>query len=118
MHATDSTPYAKLPDFGIVVWLIFGDLFGCELNNFERAGSITAAEDGDLTFEVTAPDSQEFLDAANEALGSRFLLARFSGRLTPESPQVLPPAADRSVIGTDRTQRPRGKRNGYAERPR
>lgn len=64
-----------LHDYGCYVWLVDGTLFCVESNDFARSG--TADE---VACEVTAPESQGFLDAVNEALGTDFRLDQFAGR--------------------------------------
>ncbi len=65
----------SLPDYGCYVWISDGALFNVEGNDYEEYG---AADE--VIGEVTAPESQDFLDAVNEALGSDFRLDQFAGR--------------------------------------
>lgn len=66
-----------LPMYGGAVWLSEWDgkecLQGCALN-----------DDGSLDlpngYDLTAPESQEFLDAVNKVLGTKFDLSQFAGR--------------------------------------
>lgn len=66
----------KLEGFGCYVWLDDGTLYDCEINDFEAHGI-------DYDYygaEVTAPESQGFLDVCNEVLGSSFSFNQFAGR--------------------------------------
>ena len=71
----------KLPQYGCVVWVQDGTLFDCEANTFAAAGgTVQAAIDAGEYGEVTAPQSQAFLDRVNFHLGTEFLFENFAGR--------------------------------------
>ncbi len=71
----------RLPQFGCVVWVQDGALYDCELNSFDEAGgTVQAAIDAGQYGEVTAPQSQRFLDRINFHLGTDFLYDSFAGR--------------------------------------
>ena len=70
----DKSEPVKLEAFGCYVWLVEGGLIACEINDYEPAGDDTYAVD------VSAPESQEFLDAVNAALGTTFQMDQFEGR--------------------------------------
>ena len=70
---TTSEP-VKLEAFGCYVWLSDGNLIACDSRDYEKGGADFCAVD------VSAPDSQKFLDAVNAALGTAFRMDQFSGR--------------------------------------
>lgn len=73
--------FLKLPGFGCVVWVQDGALYNCEWNTFNEAGgTVQAAIDADEYGEVTAPQSQAFLDRVNFFLGTDFRFENFAGR--------------------------------------
>ena len=74
-RCSECVPPVKLEAFGCYVWLWDGVLFELHISDFEEYG-----KNYDLAVEVTAPASQLFLDAVNEAFGSTFRLDQFSGR--------------------------------------
>lgn len=72
--------YVKLPQFGCVVWVDEGELYGCEETDFEAAGTIIEAVANGASYIITAPGTQHFLDRVNFYLGRDFKLAEFAGR--------------------------------------
>lgn len=62
-----------LDAFGCYVWLEDGALLACEKGEFETSGDEYAVE-------VSAPESQAFLDAVNVNLGTSFVMSEFAGR--------------------------------------
>lgn len=69
--------YVHLPAFGCVVWLDDGTLYTMEANTFREGGYDINYRDG---VEVTAPESQAFLDAVNDRYATSFELDQFAGR--------------------------------------
>lgn len=67
--------WVRLPDFGCAVRLVEG---GLQETPLLEDGSIE--DDFESTTDVTAPASQEYLDAVNAALGTTFTLDQFAGR--------------------------------------
>ena len=65
----------KVKEFGCYVWLDGESLMECEINTFEEA--LTRVMD---CGEITAPDSQKFLDIANSHFGTTFQMNEFAGR--------------------------------------
>jgi len=65
----------RLDEYGCVVWLLDGTLFCTEIGDFERFGT-----GEDTACEVTAPENQGFLDAANKVLGTDFRYEDYPGR--------------------------------------
>jgi len=71
----------RLPQYGCVVWVEDGTLYDCEANTFEEAGgTVQSAIDAGQGGEVTAPESQAFLDRVNFHLGTDFQYDNFAGR--------------------------------------
>ena len=71
----------KLPQYGCVVWVQDGTLYDCEANTFaEVGGTVQAAIATEQYGEVTAPQSQAFLDRVNFHLGTSFNYDDFAGR--------------------------------------
>jgi hypothetical protein len=71
----------KLPQYGCVVWVDDGTLYDCEANTFaEAGGTVQGAIFADEYGEVTAPQSQAFLDRVNFHLGTDFKMDEFAGR--------------------------------------
>ena len=64
-----------LEDFGCVVWLNENTIFSAEIGEFELHGT-----DPYYAVEVTAPDSQYFLDSVNAHFDTEFYLDHFAGR--------------------------------------
>jgi len=65
----------RLNPWGCFVWLVDDTLFYAEINDFIKYG-----QDDEVAGEVTAPESQDFLNAVNYALGSDFRFDQFAGR--------------------------------------
>ncbi len=65
-------------NFGCFVSVVDGTLFYCAM---QTDGSPDTEDDGEFNWgEVTAPDSQEFLDAVNAHFHTKFRMSQFSGR--------------------------------------
>ena len=64
-----------LEDYGCVVWVDDETLFSTEIGDFQLHGT-------DLVYagEVTAPESQHFLDSVNAEFDTDFYLDQFAGR--------------------------------------
>lgn len=71
----DFAPASRLDAYGCYVWLEDGSLICSEIGEFETHG-----KDTDYAVEVTAPESQDFLDAVNRQLGTDFRFSQFAGR--------------------------------------
>lgn len=74
-----------LPDFGCYVRVIDGTLFDCAMPaDVKETGGEVAVNgwlaDEDNWGEVSAPGSQEFLDAVNREFGTSFRMDQFPGR--------------------------------------
>ncbi len=69
--------YVYLPEFGCVVWLDGETLYTMEANTFREGGYDINYRDG---VEVTAPQSQAFLDAVNDRYATSYYMAQFAGR--------------------------------------
>ena len=73
-------PVAKyLPEFRCYVWLsggTSGALMTCEPQEYE----LPTQELDESAVDVSAPESQEFLDAVNKALGTSFVMSQFAWR--------------------------------------
>jgi len=71
----------EFKEFGEFYWLDDGALIGCEINTFDALGrDINEAERQLAGGEITAPQSQEFLDSINEVFGTSFKFEEFAGR--------------------------------------
>jgi uncharacterized SAM-dependent methyltransferase len=66
---------AFLDDFGCVAWLYAGVLMTQDRGDYDEYG-----KNFDEAVEVTAPESQAFLDAVNAKLGTDFKMDEFAGR--------------------------------------
>ena len=79
---TGAHPWAvALPAFGCFVWIDTWQgrtVLRCE--SMMADGSWPAFDPDNFATDVTAPESQEFLDACNAAFGISFQLDQFSGR--------------------------------------
>ena len=68
-----------LPEFGCYAWVEYWKerwcLFACEIGDYQEGG-----RESEGICDVTAPESQEFLDAVNEHLGTTFQMDEFAGR--------------------------------------
>jgi hypothetical protein len=75
--------YLRLEPWGCVVWLEGehpGTLFGWELGEFDCAMAAGEFDPTDMAYEISAPDSQEFLDAVNAHFGTAYQFDEFAGR--------------------------------------
>jgi len=77
----------RLPRWGCVVWLgadrgASGDpaILGCELNDYDNAKTPEQAQSGPNAYEISAPESQEILDAINDHFGTAYRWEDFPGR--------------------------------------
>lgn len=67
-----------LKEFGCFVSVLDGTLFACPMN---LDSSPDVFDDGRINWgEVTAPETQDFLDAVNRRFGTTFRLDQFAGR--------------------------------------
>lgn len=64
----------RLEAWGCYVWMEGHSLVACELGDYERGDEEQAA------VEVSAPESQAFLDDVNQVLGTEFEFDQFAGR--------------------------------------
>ena len=64
----------KLEKWGVFVWVDRGSLMACEIADYDPK----SFEGNEV--DVTAPESQNFLDDVNKALGTYFKLDQFAGR--------------------------------------
>ena len=84
---------SRIDKYGCFVWLIETNysvkpghkyLLSCEINDFERAYhedmTLNDLINLETTVDVSAPESQDFLDAVNSHFGTKFTLDQFSGR--------------------------------------
>ena len=63
--------------YGCYVWVgEEGGLMGCEKGEFEDYGG----RESEYVYELSAPESQKFLDVVNELLGTSFRYEEFAGR--------------------------------------
>lgn len=71
----------EFKEFGEYYWLDDGALISCEINTFDALGRDTDEAEKQLAGgEITAPESQEFLDVINEVFGTDFKYDDFAGR--------------------------------------
>ena len=71
----------ELPEFGAHVWIDEGTLMICESNTFaDCGGTVAGVYANEMHGEVTAPESQIFLDSVNKEFGTTFAIDEFSGR--------------------------------------
>lgn len=66
----------KIEGYGCYVWEHEGYLLGCEAGEFEAHGG----HDDRYAYDISAPESQAFLDKVNAALGTNFRFEDFAGR--------------------------------------
>ncbi len=77
----ESRRAVEFESFGSVFWLEDGTLMGVETNTYNDAGgTIEACDAAGLTGDITAPESQEFLDVINAVFGTSFKFEEFAGR--------------------------------------
>lgn len=73
-----------IPDKGCVVWFEEFEgrpcLSGCERSDFYSAGGVDKADAEYLSFDLTAPEDQSFLDRINVAFGTNLKFEDFAGR--------------------------------------
>jgi hypothetical protein len=72
-----SLPWVHLIEHGCAVWLVDGVLM--EAPELAYRSGIHRF-DWEQATEVTAPNTQEYLDAVNAALGTSFKMSQFAGR--------------------------------------